>query len=226
VTQIRSQIQELPSGKFKVTDEEGTVKIVDTAYEAEKWLWQNNEGVLPKDKKYEKGALHAWSPQDDFCFQIEYRTDQELEDWLLLHPDFVLKYGIPIANIDTQEVREIVLRTSSWQTVQNKGIGFIGSGSVDLKHINKYYAAGMVTGWTGVYDTYVSRWASLTHRNDWTAGWWWCTCEWGQWCNSGHRPHDGPDSWGSVKVNNRLCSHAFALYTLLTKYRKKNDPDF
>lgn len=183
-------------------------------------MWEQDFGDLPADKKYKK-SWHddSITVQDSFCYWIEYGTDTELEDFLLLHPEFAFIYGVDIPEIDSLSVEDAVNRTASWQTVQQKGLGFIDTMDIGIKHLKKSYIAGTVQGWHGTYDTYVSRYAHLDRRNDWTKGWWWCTCEWGQWCNSGHRPHDGPDSWGSVKVNNRLCSHAYALYTLLEDYR-------
>ena len=225
--QIKCQIRELPNGKFRVTDEHGKTVDVDTAYDAERYLWSDDYGDLPKDQKYRK----SWhnddiTPQDDFCYWIEYGNDRELETFLLLHPQFMELFGIPIEAIDDELVRNEVMRMGSWKTVQRKGLGLLADENVYVKHLKKSYIAGTVKGWHGKYDTYVSRYAHLDRRNDWTKGWWWCTCEWGQWCNSGHRPHDGPDSWGSVKVNNRLCSHAYAMYTLLEKYRLDHDDSY
>lgn len=218
-----SRITRLPNGKFHVVDNDGYTRVCDTVYQAEKYLWSENIGTNPRDFKYRKSDLAtAPSPIRDFIYWLENGSDDELDIFFLLHPDFEFNFGNPL----TDNVDEYFKRTASWNDVVNKGLGFLNNKSVYVKHMNKSHIGAIVNGWHGKYDTYVTKYANLYKRNDWTQGWWFCTCGWGQWCNSGHRPHDGPDSWGSVKVNNRLCSHAYALYRLLYNYRKHGDDKY
>ena len=110
---------------------------------------------------------------------------------------------------------------ASWLDVASKARRLLDSGAVHTDELDSYHVKGTVDGDDGTYDVYVSTRARVHERNDWTKNTWYCTCPWGQWCNSGHRPHDGPDSWGSVKSNNRFCSHAYAMWMLLNRERRK-----
>ena len=114
------------------------------------------------------------------------------------------------------------VREGSWQDVREKGLDLVEQDLVDVYKLNTGSISAQVLGTHGLYDTYVSSKARVYRGNPAPSAFWTCTCEWGQWCNSGHRPHDGPSSTGSVKVQNRFCSHAYACYTILLIYQKSH----
>ena len=91
---------------------------------------------------------------------------------------------------------------------------------VEIQSISTYSILCEVAGDTDIYSTYVNNDARVSKDNSVSAANWYCTCPWGQWCNTGRRPHDGPESTGTVKSNNRMCSHAYAGYLMLQQYRK------
>lgn len=111
-------------------------------------------------------------------------------------------------------------RLASWKDVREKGMGFVEDDLVDVYGLNFGSIKAQVLGYHDLYDVYVSSRAHVYQGNPVARALWTCTCEWGQWCNSGHRPHDGPLSTGSVKVQNRFCSHAYAAYFILVNYRR------
>lgn len=113
-------------------------------------------------------------------------------------------------------------RKASWQDVKRKGLALLEADLVDVYHLDTGSIAAQVLGDSDLYDTFVSSRARVYRGNPVVDAYWSCTCEWGQWCNSGHRPHDGPASTGSVKVQNRFCSHAYACYVILSNYQKSH----
>lgn len=106
-------------------------------------------------------------------------------------------------------------RTASWDDVDDKAERLLISGAYSIRTITDDFIDAVVYGDNGAYDTHVTAEASEWEDNPIELKLWTCTCPWGQWCNSGRRPHDGPLSTGSVKSNNRPCSHAFAMMLLL-----------
>ena len=110
--------------------------------------------------------------------------------------------------------------TASWNDVKQKAYGIISQGRVDIYDVNTYSILASVHGYHDIYECYVNNKARVTKDNDIDKANWYCTCDWGGWSNSGNRPHDGADSYGSVKSNNRMCSHAYACYILLQTYRR------
>lgn len=111
-------------------------------------------------------------------------------------------------------------RTALWKDVQQKAYRLMQNNDVEIQSISTFSILCEVAGDTEIYDTYVNQRVRVNKNNSISAANWFCTCDWGQWCNTGRRPHDGPDSTGSVKSNNRMCSHAYACYLMLQQYRK------
>ena len=144
-----------------------------------------------------------------------FRTRYEAEEWL-----WNRNWGV--VPKDKKYDRDTVKdeREASWKDVREKGLGLLEDDLVDVYKLNYGSISAQVLGYHDLYDTYVSSRAHVYQGNPVAKALWSCTCEWGQWCNSGHRPHDGPNSTGSVKVQNRFCSHAYAAYTILLTYRR------
>ena len=141
-----------------------------------------------------------------------FRTRFEAEEWLWNRNWGVLRRD--------RKYEDDVVREASWQDVRQKGLSFVEDDLVDVYKMNYGSISTQVLGFHDLYDVYVSSRAHVYQGNPVASALWSCTCEWGQWCNSGHRPHDGPNSTGSVKVQNRFCSHAYAAYTILLTYRR------
>ena len=112
------------------------------------------------------------------------------------------------------------VRTALWKDVQQKAYRLMQNNDVEIQSISTYSILCEVAGDTDIHDTYVNNDARVSKDNSVSAANWYCTCPWGQWCNTGRRPHDGPESTGTVKSNNRMCSHAYAAYLMLQQYRK------
>ena len=112
------------------------------------------------------------------------------------------------------------VRTALWKDVQQKAYRLMQNNDIEIQSISTFSILCEVAGDTEIYDTYVNQRVRVNKNNSISAANWFCTCDWGQWCNTGRRPHDGPDSTGSVKSNNRMCSHAYACYLMLQQYRK------
>ncbi len=111
-------------------------------------------------------------------------------------------------------------RTALWTDVQQKAYRLMQNNDIEIQSISTYSILCEVAGDTDVHSTYVNNDARVSKDNSISAANWYCTCPWGQWCNTGRRPHDGPESTGTVKSNNRMCSHAYAAYLMLQQYRK------
>lgn len=112
------------------------------------------------------------------------------------------------------------VRHALWKDVQQKAYRLMQNNDIEIQSISTFSILCEVAGDTEIYDTYVNQRVRVNKNNSISAANWFCTCDWGQWCNTGRRPHDGPDSTGSVKSNNRMCSHAYACYLMLQQYRK------
>lgn len=110
--------------------------------------------------------------------------------------------------------------TASWNDVQQKAYRLLTSNSVTIDAISTYSILCTVVGDNDTYQTYVNNDSRVYKDNSISKANWYCTCPWGSWSNTGRRPHDGPDSYGTVKSNNRFCSHAYAAYLMLMQYRK------
>lgn len=114
-------------------------------------------------------------------------------------------------------MREI--RRATWSEVKSKGLRLISEDKIEILDMSSYALTCRVQGDHDTYLTYVNKDARVNGpANPIERGSWFCSCPWGGWCNYGDRPHDGPDSTGSVKTNNRFCSHAYAVYQLLREY--------
>lgn len=112
-------------------------------------------------------------------------------------------------------------RLGTWKEVKEKGLRLISENNVEILDMSSYAMTCRVKGDHDTYLTYVNRDARVNGpANPIEKGTWFCSCDWGMWCNYGDRPHDGPDSTGSVKTNNRLCSHAYAVMQLLREYAR------
>lgn len=111
-------------------------------------------------------------------------------------------------------------KTATWEDVRQKAYRIVSDNGVDITEISTYSILASVQGDTGVYQVYVNNNAKVNSSNDLESTDWYCTCDWGGWTNTGNRPHDGPNSTGSVLVNDRFCSHAYAAYMVLQAYRK------
>lgn len=141
-----------------------------------------------------------------------FKTEYEAEKWL-----WNKNWGRLPQDKKYREDRE---RQASWKDVREKGLSFVEGDLIDIYKLNYGSIEAQVLGYHDLYDVYISSRAHVYKGNPVASALWTCTCEWGQWCNSGHRPHDGPDSTGSVKVQNRFCSHAYAAYFILVNYRR------
>ena len=111
-------------------------------------------------------------------------------------------------------------RIATWKDVQQKAYRLMQNNDVEIQSVSTFSILCEVAGDNEIYDTYVNHRARVSKDNSISAANWYCTCPWGQWCNTGRRPHDGPDSTGSVKGNSRMCSHAYACYLMLQQYKK------
>ena len=206
-------LEELSNGKILATDDKGISHIFNTIEEAQAYLWDkdNSKKTVEKYKDDVKKAYFDLE-QDPIYFEwlylLEKGSPEEIDDFLKMYPAFASEYLS--AYFDTPENRE-----ASYETVKKKGMDFIWNDDIYVNIANTNRISGIVDGWTGIYHTYVSKSAHLTKDNNPSSGLWFCDCPWGTWCNSGHRPHDGPNSTGSVKIQNRFCSHAYAMYKLL-----------
>lgn len=210
-------IEKLPNGKTLATDERGISKTFKTVEEAQKWLWDKDEPSKTV-KKYRHDVsrkisadLYADPIYYEWLTLIECGTPEEIDQFIYDHPLFVSQY----LSAYEEEAEEREGKRASYDTVKEKGMGFIWDDSVYINICDRGKISGLVDGYTSIYHTFVSKKARLTKNNDPSEGLWFCDCQWGTWCNSGHRPHDGPDSTGSVKIQNRFCSHAYAMYKLL-----------
>ena len=110
--------------------------------------------------------------------------------------------------------------TASWKDIQNKTYDILIHDDVDIIAISTDSILCNVTGDHDTYETYVNNNATVYKDNDIDEANWYCTCPWGEYVNTGKRPHDGQFSSGSVKVYDRFCSHAYAAYLMLQTYRK------
>lgn len=110
--------------------------------------------------------------------------------------------------------------TALWKDVQEKAYRLLSTNCIDIDAISTYSILCTVHGDTDTYQTYVNNEARVTKNNSITKANWFCTCMWGNYSNTGKRPHDGADSYSSVKSNNRFCSHAYAAFLMLQQYRK------
>lgn len=240
-----TRLKTLPDGRFLAVDERGTSHICDTVEKAMRYIWNENEGTLPRDKKYKKDvsplkpkkSLLTRIPDlnlDQVYFEwltlLENGEGDKIDDFLALHPDFAETelFDIPSADLDADPLMPADFskhrsleakrdeRKATWAEVKEKGLSLLMDfQAVYVNFYNSNRIVAKVEGYHGTYNTMLLKKAHLTKNNEPSSGLWFCTCEWGQWCNSGHRPHDGPDSTGSVKIQNRFCSHAFACYLLL-----------
>lgn len=112
------------------------------------------------------------------------------------------------------------MKIASWNDVQQKAYRLLTSNNVTIDAISTYSILCTVVGDNDTYQTYVNNDSRVYKDNSISKANWYCTCPWGSWSNTGRRPHDGPDSYGTVKSNNRFCSHAYAAYLMLMQYRK------
>ena len=110
--------------------------------------------------------------------------------------------------------------TADWKDVQQKAYRLLIDNSIECDAISTFSILCTSHGDSGTYQTYVNNKSRVTKDNAPSKANWYCTCPWGKWSNTGKRPHDGPDSTGTVKVQNRFCSHAYAAYLMLYQYRK------
>lgn len=110
--------------------------------------------------------------------------------------------------------------TADWKDVQQKAYRLLIDNSIECDAISTFSILCTSHGDNGTYQTYVNNKSRVTKDNAPSKANWYCTCPWGKWSNTGNRPHDGPDSTGTVKVQNRFCSHAYAAYLMLYQYRK------
>ena len=110
--------------------------------------------------------------------------------------------------------------TADWKDIQQKAYRLLIDNSIECDAISTFSILCTSHGDNDTYQTYVNNKSRVTKDNAPSKANWYCTCLWGKWCNTGKRPHDGPDSTGTVKVQNRFCSHAYAAYLMLYQYRK------
>jgi hypothetical protein len=110
--------------------------------------------------------------------------------------------------------------TADWKDVQQKAYRLLIDNSIECDAISTFSILCTSHGDNGTYQTYVNNKSRVTKDNAPSKANWYCTCPWGKWSNTGNRPHDGSDSTGTVKVQNRFCSHAYAAYLMLYQYRK------
>ena len=110
--------------------------------------------------------------------------------------------------------------TALWSDIQQKAYRLLTDNDVDIDAVSTYSILCTVHGDNDTYQTYVNNDARVYKDNSISKANWYCTCPWGKWSNTGRRPHDGEDSYGTVKSNNRMCSHAYAAYLMLQQYRK------
>lgn len=233
-----SRLKTLPDGRFLAVDDKGTSHICTSVERAMRYLWNENEGTNPKDEKYKDDASPLpKKPRRGFSSIPSLDLDQAYFEWLSildsdngegmeafleLHPEFAALnlFDIPSLELDADPLTAIEAsrekRKGTWAEVKEKGLSLLMDYSaVYVNFMNTNRISAIVEGYHGKYNTALLRKAHLTKDNEPSEGYWFCTCEWGQWCNSGHRPHDGPESTGSVKIQNRFCSHAYACYLLL-----------
>lgn len=191
-----SHITPLKNGQFKATDNHGKSRVFDNAYEAQQWLWYQNMGRTPQDHHYIK--------KTDLMQDFEQETKEQKKKKRKKKSSY---YS---------------MRFADWKDVSQKTRRLLDTNKLTIQELNTHHILTHTQGDHGTYTTYVTERARVHQRNDWTKTVWYCTCDWGQWCNSGERPHDGPLSTGNVKSNNRFCSHAYAAWLLLKQYQKKH----
>ena len=207
-------IEPLKNGKYLATDDEGVSHVFKSVEEAQKYLWNKDEsrGAVEKYKHDVKhGSLKDIGMDPEYyewLALIEYGSVAEIEQFIFEHPLFANEY---LKMYDLDETG----KNASYEAVKQKGMDFIWNDDIYVNRRTGKMITGIVDGWTDIYHTMVTKKARLTKSNDPDSGLWFCDCQWGTWCNSGHRPHDGPESWGSVKIQNRFCSHAYGMYKLL-----------
>lgn len=194
---MSSHILPLDDGTFKATDDKGKSRVFDNAYEAQQWLWYQNIGRNPQDQQYIK--------KTDLMQDFEQETKEQKKKRKKKAEYYYSSY-----------------RIADWKDVSEKTRRLLDTNKLTIQELNTHHILTHTQGDHGSYTTYVTERARVHQRNDWTKTVWYCTCDWGQWCNSGERPHDGPLSTGSVKSNNRFCSHAYAAWLLLKQYQKKH----
>ena len=234
-----NNLKALPDGRYLAVDKEGISHICASIEEAMRYLWDENEGNLSEDKKYDKDVsplpkkpkrglaqippLNLNPVYFEWLSLLENGDGDAIDAFLEDFPDFASLnfFDIPSLELSDGDLNVISLedlkkKTATWAEVKEKGLSLLMDfNAVYVKYMNTNHIGASVEGFHGKYDTFLLRKAHLTKDNEPSEGFWFCTCEWGQWCNSGHRPHDGPDSTGSVKIQNRFCSHAYACYLLL-----------
>ena len=234
-----NRLKELPDGRWLARDKEGVSHICTSVEKAMRYLWDENEGVLPEDKKYEKDvsplpkkpkkglaeipSFDMGTAYFEWLSLLENGEGEAVEAFLETHPEFASLNLFDIPSLELEEgdldllsIEDLKKKTATWAEVKEKGLSLLMDfNAVYVKFMNTNRIAASVEGYHGKYDTFLLKKAHLTKGNEPSEGFWFCTCEWGQWCNSGHRPHDGPESTGSVKIQNRFCSHAYACYLLL-----------
>lgn len=111
-------------------------------------------------------------------------------------------------------------KLATWNDVRQKAYRIVSANGVEIEQISTYSILCKVQGDHGVYEVYVNNNAKVYSSNDLDDTDWFCSCSWGDWTNTGNRPHDGPNTTGTVIVNDRFCSHAYAAYMVLQAYRK------
>ena len=192
---MSSHITPLKNGTFKATDNKGKSRVFDNAYEAQQWLWYQNIGQNPKDQQYVK--------KTDLMKDFEQENKKQKKK-------------------KRKKAAYMTVKVADWDDITRKTRRLLDTNKLTIQELNTHHILTKTQGDHGNYTTYVTERARVHQRNDWTKTMWYCTCDWGQWSNSGERPHDGPLSTGSVKSNNRFCSHAYAAWLLLKQYQKKH----
>lgn len=123
-------------------------------------------------------------------------------------------------NVACMSYNEDMRTIASWEDVEQKARRLLSLGKIELMRISTYSLLATVHGDHGDYECYVNRKCRVHKDNPIDEANWYCTCEWGNWSNTGNRPHDGADSYGSVKSNDRFCSHAYACWLMLNQYAR------
>ena len=178
-----TRLKTLPDGRFLAVDERGTSHICDTVEKAMRYIWNENEGTLLKDKKYKqdvsplkpKKSLLTRIPDlnlDQVYFEwltlLENGEGDKIDDFLALHPDFAETelFDIPSAQLDADPLTPADFskhrsleakrdeRKATWAEVKEKGLSLLMDfQAVYVNFYNSNRIVAKVEGYHGTYNT-------------------------------------------------------------------------
>lgn len=99
-------------------------------------------------------------------------------------------------------------KVSAFIDVKEKGRRILESGKYTVYKQSTYSILADVQGDTGTYSVYVNRNVKVNDYEKNDIAYWDCTCEWANW------------AFNREYYYGRMCSHAYAMYTLLRRSRE------